>query len=280
MHEVQVRCEPEEGVVVSVTDDAQGVPIDALELSEPRVRAPAAPRHAPANALPLPEYLRGLREGVRRAVAERDTLELARFSLPLLTPCVPAQLDDAARETQRARQNLQRTLEVSDPARAEQLATARDRSEALVAAWRAELQREVDALCSDVSNAIKQASVAEGEAERVRTALAAEAKKLCTLASDLETGALRQVWEAKLRDIVDAELCAVLERVDSHALKRREMASDGLRPIGVRDLDLTEAEPLVARCRRCACRQHSLEALGEVRGTLLAHAAQLAEKRV
>lgn len=294
MADLDVACEPERGAMVSVIEDAKGFSIEDLEHQEeaaaelPPVAAPptepgfaSAAARAPSDVVSLPKYLNGLRDGVERSVSGRGETELARFLLPLLNANLSERLRAATLENQQARQNLQRTIELSDPSRAEQLATTRDRVEAAVEAWRTQLEQSVDVLRSSIADAISQTAAIDDSATRVRKELVEEADKLRRLASDLDMGALRKVWEEKLRLIVDEELETMLHRIDAQERSRKDRAASTLRDaFRVVEIDSSGfGEPLVERCRTCACQQIVFKVLNDIRDTFTANAAQIAVKK-
>lgn len=289
MADLDVRCEPTQGAIVSVVDDVQGVSIDELERREDESDAPPprttdapplSPKGVTASVVALPRYLEGLRDGVERTVSGRGHVDLARFVLPLLTSDLSRRLETAIGETARARQNLQRTIELSDPSRAAQLATTRAHADAAVDEWRTELEQSVDSLRSGIAHAIAKTAAIAASTAHVRKELEREATNLRNLASDLDMGALRRVWEERLRGIVDEELEAMLRRIDEQERVQKEQAAASLREASrfvADDLDgAPEGEPLVDRYRHCACRQDVLQALENIRGTFVQHAAHLA----
>lgn len=298
MSDLNVACEPEAGALVTVIDDAKGLSIDDLvhehTMAQPSP-PPAAVESAPeatfastrvartTDVVALPEYLNGLREGVERSVSGRGEGELARFLLPLLNANLPERLQAATSESQSARQNLQRTIELSDPTRAEQLAATRDRVEAAVEAWRSQLEQSVDVLRTSIADAFSQTAAINGSTTRVRRELVEEAGKLRRIASDLDMGALRKVWEEKLRAIVDEELETMLHRIDAQERSRKDRAASSLRDaFRVVEIDAAGAgagEPLVERCRTCACKQIVLKVLNDIRDTFIANATQIAVQR-
>ena len=289
MADLDVACAPERGAMISVIDDVKGSSIEDLERLKavadipPAATPPTELRFAstartPSDAVGLPEYLNGLRDGVERAVSGRGDAELARFLLPLLNANLLERLEAATLENRQARQNLQRTIELSDPARAEQLAATRDRVEAVVETWRVQLEQSVDVLRSSIAHAFSQTAAIDGSSTRVRRELVEEANKLRRLASDLDMGALRKVWEEKLRLIVDEELETMLHRIDAQERSKKDRVASTLRDaFRVVEIDGSGfGEPLVERCRACACKQIVLKVLNDIRDTFTTNAAHIA----
>ena len=293
--DLEVRCKPESGggALIFVQDEGvKGVGIDELEheasaesgsatrATHPAGASSSSPSPSASAVVPLSEYLDGLRNGVTRAVSGHGKVELARFLLPLLTSDLSSRLKDAECETKKARESLQRLVEVSDPSRAQKLATSRDYTDAVVQKWRADLQRGVDSLCSSIADVFSQEEAIDGSSAHIRNELTKEAENLRHVASNVSMGGLRKVWEDRMRAIVDEELELMLRRTDAQERIKKERAAAtmlGHPLLSFTDLDTSGDvdEPLLNQCRRCVCRQHALGVLNDIRKTFAAQAAHI-----
>ena len=279
MDELNLHCEPVVTQKIVVIDATRGVEIDDINMPDKAQGYSHSLHTTPLTTkLTLSNYMVGLMEAVCASIIEKSHTDLARHVLPLIASNVPGRLDAAKREAVAARENLQSTIELSDPARAKQLANARDEMDSIVNEWRAKMQMNVDALCNVITTAFSQSNFIRSATDASRKELTEEAHKLRGVAGGLEMGALKKVWSQRIQSIVDEELQLILDKIADHDKRKLEDVMLHLKdtPLAVQEIQLTYGEPLIDRCQMCACHENVLHSIDSLRTTLLRYADQIA----
>lgn len=281
--EIRIKCEAiSDGPPISILPNVAGEKSIHEAFDEEMVKNEKPQSPHTNEALPVPEKAPTLRavdtiqwisdiSDVLPFVEEKSGKEYLKFAtlvLPVLQLNTAQIFESTEREVTSSKSHLQSMIELSDAARARQLAEARKAVEEEWRPWYDEFQTTIAALVAMLRDSCKRINAIHCSKNEACECLNAEAKALQNLCSGLNLGSHKELWTKRIEEVVSSELESALARANKNATAMANDARGDLKRISlssVKQMPLVKnSEPLVDRVAAAERRAALVRAIHEI----------------